>query len=89
MQQPELWLGGVRQNLPEFSWLVSRAIVTDHYAFQCSKAMSFGYCFVRKNGVGLAPKKIIKLMHSGTSESAPFKRDEVYLDHLSLSRKGR
>ena len=37
-----LW-GGVRLNLPEFTWLISCSIATDHYLFQCLKATFFGY----------------------------------------------
>ena len=35
--------GGGRLNLPEFTWLISCSIVTDHYLFQCLTAMFFGY----------------------------------------------
>ena len=31
--------GAVRLNLPEFPRLISSSIVTDHYLFQCRKAM--------------------------------------------------
>ena len=46
-----LWLGGdVRLNLPEFTWLVSCAIVTDLYSFQYRKPMSFGYLYTVGSG---------------------------------------
>ena len=35
-------VGGVRLNLPEFTWLISSSVVTNHYLFQCLKAMFFG-----------------------------------------------
>ena len=38
-----LLVGGVRLNLSEFTWLGSCSMVTDHYIFQCLKAMSSGY----------------------------------------------
>ena len=38
-----LYLRGVRLNFPEFKLLVKCSIVTDHYLFQCLKAMFFGF----------------------------------------------
>ena len=38
-----LLFGGVGLNLPEFMWLISCFIVTDHYLFQRFKALFFGY----------------------------------------------
>ena len=35
--------GGVRLNLPELMWSVSCSVVTDHYLFQCLKAVFFDY----------------------------------------------
>ena len=34
-------MGGVRLNLPEFTWLMSCSIVSDHYLFQCLTAVFF------------------------------------------------
>ena len=45
-----LWLGGVRLNLPELTWLVSCAIVNDHCSFQCAKAMPFCYLYTAGSG---------------------------------------
>ena len=44
VQQPEtlqepFGLGSVRLNLPEVTWLVSWASVSDHFLFQCPKPM--------------------------------------------------
>ena len=36
-------LGGVRLNLPEYTWLIGCSIATDHYLFQCLKGMFYGY----------------------------------------------
>ena len=36
-------IGDVRLDLPEITWLISCSIVTDHFLFQCLKAMFFGY----------------------------------------------
>ena len=38
-----LRLRDVRLNLPEFTWLISCSIVTDHYIFQRFKGLFFGY----------------------------------------------
>ena len=38
-----LYLRGVRLNFPEFKLLMRCSIVTDHYLFQCFKAMFFGF----------------------------------------------
>ena len=38
-------LGGVRGMYLNFAWLVSRTSFSDHYSFQCTKAMSFEYLF--------------------------------------------
>ena len=34
---------GEELNLAEFTWLISCSIATDHYLFQCLKAMFFSY----------------------------------------------
>ena len=36
-------VGGVKPNLTEFTWFLSFYIFTDHYLFQCLKAIFFGY----------------------------------------------
>ena len=36
-------VGGVKLNFTEFSKFVSFCIFTDHYLFQCLKAILFGY----------------------------------------------
>ena len=43
-------VGDARLNLPEFTWLVSCAIVTDHYSFECPRGMSFGYLYAVGSG---------------------------------------
>ena len=35
--------GGVKLNLPEFTWFASFYIFTDHYVFQWLKVIFFGY----------------------------------------------
>ena len=45
-----LWLGGVRLNLFEVTWLVSCTSVSDHYSIQCPKPMSFGYLYAVGSG---------------------------------------
>ena len=45
-----LWLGGVELNLPEVTWLVGGASVSDHYPFQCLEAMFFSYLYAVGSG---------------------------------------
>ena len=62
-----LWLRGVRLNLPEFTWLVSCAIVNGFYSFQCPEAMSFGYSYAVGSGelfIRLVQQKELLCKHS-------------------------
>ena len=55
MQQPgtlqeSFGWGDVRLNLPEFTWSVICASVSDHYSFKCPKPMSLGYLYAVGSG---------------------------------------
>ena len=56
-------MGGVRLNLPAFTWLISCSIVTDHYLFQCLKAMFFGYLKEERAGGQARLSKTLNVQH--------------------------